>query len=386
MGKTTRLTTEEFIKKCYNKFGNKFDYSKIEYKNGKTKVCIICPEHGEFYVRPSDFLRSIYGCSKCADVYNGEKRKKSKEDFILRAREIHGWKYDYSKVEYVNNHTKVCIICPEHGEFWMKPNCHFFKQGCPKCGKMEMSKKRTLTTEEFIKRAREIHGDKYDYSKVKYKGCFSKVCIICPEHGEFWQTPNSHLNGIGCSKCSKKCKLTKEEFILKAREIHGDKYDYSKVEYVNNHTKVCIICPEHGEFWQTPNSHLNGNGCPNCNEYKLEKEIYKILKEKNIKFIQHFNKKWLGRQHLDFYLPDYKIAIECQGKQHFEPIEFFGGEEVFKYITSLDYIKYKLCKNNNVTIFYYSNKDYKNTYQNIYNKSNFFTNKNELINNFYGLE
>ena len=112
---------------------------------------------------------------------------------------------------------------------------------------------KSLTTQEFIERARKVHGDKYDYSKVEYVNNRVKLCIICPIHGEFWQTPNAHLNGQGCSMCgrisqTKKRALSKETFITKARKVHGDKYDYSKVEYVNNRTKVCIICKKHGEF------------------------------------------------------------------------------------------------------------------------------------------
>ena len=118
-----------------------------------------------------------------------------------------------------------------------------------------MSKK--FTREEFIRRAKEVHGDKYDYSKLEYVDTKTKVCIICPEHGVFWKFPYDHLGGGGCPKCSA---YGKEEFIQKAREVHGDKYDYSKVNYVNSYTKVCIICPEHGEFWQKPNSHINGSG------------------------------------------------------------------------------------------------------------------------------
>ena len=130
-----------------------------------------------------------------------------------------------------------------------------------------MPKKKTR--EEFIKETTEKHGDKYDYSKVDYVNNYTKICIICPEHGEFLQTPSNHLSGQGCPKCKadktrERLILSKEGFIKKARLVHGNKYDYSKVEYVNNRTKVCIICPEHGEFWQTPNHHLSGCGCPKC--------------------------------------------------------------------------------------------------------------------------
>ena len=125
--------------------------------------------------------------------------------------------------------------------------------------------RKRLTTEEFVERAKKIHGDKYDYSKVEYINNSTEVCIICSKHGEFWQKPEKHLRGHGCAKCCKTgIKSNTNDFIEKAKIVHGDKYDYSKVEYVNNHTKVCIICPIHGEFWQTPNSHLNGNGCFDC--------------------------------------------------------------------------------------------------------------------------
>lgn len=121
-----------------------------------------------------------------------------------------------------------------------------------------------LTTEEFIKKAREVHGDKYDYSKVEYVKSKAKVTIICPEHGEFLQTPQKHLYGQGCPKCGHKSELTTEEFIKKAREVHGDKYDYSNVEYVDAKTNVCIICKQHGVFWQRPSHHTAGRGCKKC--------------------------------------------------------------------------------------------------------------------------
>jgi rubrerythrin len=125
-----------------------------------------------------------------------------------------------------------------------------------------------FTKDDFIRSARKVHGDKYDYSKVVYKNNKTDVCIICPIHGEFYQTPNSHLKGRGCPICGGTKKSTKEDFIIKAKQVHGDKYDYSKVVYVNNQIKVCIICPIHGEFYQTPKNHLSGQGCPKCSGNK----------------------------------------------------------------------------------------------------------------------
>ena len=273
------MNTQEFIEKARAIHGDKYDYSKVEYVNAKTKVCIICTKHGEFWQRPSKHLMGN-GCPKCAEINRAVSKRMSVDEFIRKAKEVHGDKYDYSKVEYKNNSTKICIICPEHGEFWQAPYCHLKGQGCPKCGVKSMWNKRgRIKTKEFIEKSKAVHGDKYDYSKVDYVDAKTKVCIICPEHGEFWQTPNTHLRGSGCPKCGQekttvKQRLTTEEFVRRAKEVHGNKYDYSKVDYVDAKTKVCIICPEHGEFWQTPGNHLYGQTCPKClGKYKTTEEF-----------------------------------------------------------------------------------------------------------------
>ena len=183
------------------------------------------------------------------------------KDFIKNARLVHGDKYDYSKVDYVKDYIKVCIICPEHGEFWQTPANHLLGMGCPKREQIAIDKLKQAIVEIFIKNARLVHGDKYDYSKVNYVNGKTKVCIIDPDYGEFWQMPNDHLKGAGCPKRdveqnSEKQSLLTKAFIKRARLIHGDKYDYSKVVYVDSNTKVCIISPELGEFWQTPIDHL----------------------------------------------------------------------------------------------------------------------------------
>ena len=229
------------------------------------------------------------------------------EEFIEKAKKIHGDKYDYSKVNYVNCNINVCIICPKHGEFWQAPKYHLVGHGCKKCCKSGIK----LTKTEFIEKAKKIHGDKYDYSKVDYKNNHTPVCIICPKHGEFWQKPMVHLREKGgeCLKCSYETrnsykKLDTKEFIKKAREVHGDKYDYSKAEYINTTTPVCIICPKHGEFWQTPNAHVSAkHGCRRCKQSKMETEISNLLKENKIDFIPQCGAskfKWLKKFKYDF--------------------------------------------------------------------------------------
>ena len=159
-------------------------------------------------------------------------------------------------------------------------------------------------------------------------------------------------------------KRTIEQFIEEARKVHGDKYDYSNVEYVNNYTKVCIICPEHGEFWQTPHNHIGQkNGCPKCghNRSHLEEEVAMFLVENAIIYEEQKKFPWLKYDYplsLDFFLPDYDIAIECQGEQHFKPIEYFGGVNQLNYIKDRDKKKKELCEKHGIRIVYFSNEIY----------------------------
>ena len=346
MGKVRN--TEQFIEKATKLHNGKYDYSKVEYKNAKTKVCILCPIHGEFWQKPNDHLNGC-GCSVC-----GIKKVKialsgKKEDFIEKAKQIHGNKYDYSKVEYFNNKTRVCVICPQHSEFWQTPKAHLRGQGCPYC-----SKTKKLTLNEFIAKANIIHNNTYDYSKTKYVNNKTLVCIICPKHGEFLQIPNAHLRGHGCPKCKGGILLNTKEFIEKAKSIHSNKYDYSKVEYKNCETAVTIICPQHGEFFQKPVYHLQGQGCPRCNQSHLEREVIQKLEKSNIDYYNGKKFDWLEQQHLDFYLPKYNIAIECQGRQHFTKDDFFGGDEGYQVRLARDKKKLKLCQENGVKLLYYT--------------------------------
>ena len=286
-------------------------------------------------------------------------KKQTQEDFIAKAKKVHGDKYDYSKVVYKNSTTKVCIVCPEHGEFWQVPSSHLRGVGCPFCGH------KSLTDEEFIVEARKIHGDKYDYSKIGLKDKSGRRCIICPEHGEFWQKRTDHIERCrGCLECSGCKKSTTEEFIEKARKIHGNKYDYSKVVYESAHKKVCIICPEHGEFWQEPDNHLRW-GCKKCRVSSLEKTIREFLNGLGVFFEEQKTFDWLKykkEMKLDFYLPDRNIAIECQGEQHFENYRFEKDDSRLRLRQSRDKKKAELCEANGVQIIYFCNKKTAETY------------------------
>lgn len=370
-----KLTTEEFIEKAYVKHGNKYDYSRTEYVNNSTKVCIICPKHGEFWQSPTNHLNG-QGCPKCKFEKVGKSNSLSKEEFISRANEIHGKKYDYSKVEYHNMKSKVVIVCPIHGEFEQICEDHIYnKSGCPLC-----NGKKQYTTKTFIDDARKVHGDKYDYSKTKYINAKTKVCIICPKHGEFWQRPEKHLVGQGCVACSyeergERKKILFEEFLDKANKIHENSFIYNEKSYKGFNEKVEITCCKCGKkFKQKASNHIHlKQGCPFCNLSKIENDVSLFLKENAIEFVQQKKFEWLGRQSLDFYLPQYGVAIECQGIQHYKPIDFFGGEKNFEYTIEKDTIKKKLCLEHGLKILYYTNQlEYSN-------KDLHFSDLNEML-------
>lgn len=249
-------------------------------------------------------------------------KKLNTTTFIERAKQVHENKYDYSLSEYSKAKVKLKIQCPEHGIFEQTPDNHLrLKAGCPTCGGSK-----TLTKEEFSQKSNKIHSGVYDYSNVSYKNNQTKVKIKCSKHGLFFQRPADHLNGLGCPKCGvekmAKSKLSNtEDFIIKTRKVHGDTFDYSEVDYKKSRHKIKIKCPKHGVFFQTPNEHLMGAGCPVCIESKGEKLIRRFLESHLINFTpqKRFpdckDKRTLP---FDFFLPDYNLCIEYDGIQHFD--------------------------------------------------------------------
>lgn len=188
-------------------------------------------------------------------------KRLTQNQVIENFKKVHGDKYNYEHVIYINSNVKVKIECPKHGIFLKRYHNHYkLKQGCPKC-----SPHRGLTHKEIISKFKGVHGDIYDYSQVLYINRDTKVEIICRKHGSFWQTPTNHITGNGCKQCYiERFRKDTPHFINNAKKVHGDKYDYSRVKYKTLKTKVEIICRKHGSFWQTPNNHITGNGCPQC--------------------------------------------------------------------------------------------------------------------------
>ncbi len=295
-------TKGDFIKQANALHNNKYNYSFVDYKNSYTEVIIVCPVHGDFKQKPSGHL-SGKGCLMCSV----KKQTKTNEQFIEQVSPIHKNKYDYSLVDYKCSKTKIKIICKTHGEFEQTPGSHLRGQGCPKCASTGMKK----TTKGFIKEAKLIHGDKYDYSMVDYKNRVVKIKIICKIHGKFEQSPAGHLSGFGCFKCYGNKPMTTEEFINKAKLIHGDKYKYTFSVYKNSYTKIKIICSVHGLFEQSPRTHLGGGGCSKCANKVKSNEGFKNDAQKI-----HGNK-------YDYSLIDYKdwrtkVKIICREHGVFE--------------------------------------------------------------------
>ena len=302
------------------------------------------------------------------------------EEVIEKFKEIHKDKYTYEHFVYNGSHTKSIVTCPVHGDFLVTPNKYLLGRGCPKC-----ANNIKLTNDEFKRRIIEIFGEEYLLNEVNYQCCKSKIKLYCKKHGYFVSTAYHLLQGHGCPKCgvkknADKKRLTICDCIERFREIHGDKYDYSKMDYINIRTKVCIICPEHGEFWQTPQKHMSGQGCPKCKRSHMENDISMLLTNNNIEFIEQKKFSWLGLQSLDFYLPKYNIGIECQGMQHFEPTRHFKNCEV---LLKRDELKYQLCNENNLKLLYYTDYNISDEALNkhrIYTKDNLVFNKKELLN------
>ncbi len=279
-------------------------------------------------------------------------RKKTTESFINECILLRGDRYDYSKVNYVNNKTKIKIICNLHGVFEQTPNNHLSKlRNCPKCSGHLKNEKEVVTN--FIN----IHGTRYDYSKVNYINSKRKVEIICKEHGPFLQTPNNHLKGQNCKKCME---IKTVDFIKRSNEIHNNKYNYTNTTYTGMHNKLEIICRIHGTFSQMAHSHQYGVGCPLCNISKGEECIKKLLDENKIEYIREHSFRGCKLKYklrFDFYLPKYDMCIEYDGKQHFESIDYYGGVEGLNIRRSRDLIKSNYCKMNNIDLLRISYKD-----------------------------
>lgn len=354
---TKKMTTEEFVKRAKEKHKNTYIYTKTDLDNRdeKGRVIITCPIHGDFLQTPSSHLVGKR-CNKCV------RPSYDTLSFIKCAKNKHGEKYIYTKTHYINTKTNVIITCPIHGDFQTTPNRHLDGVGCPKCANKYSGKNGSYSTEDFIRIGKEKYGNLYDYTKtnLEEKDEKGRVTITCNEicedgkpFGDLKVYPNIFLQ-----RNFKRKKLSNDYFIRMSKFIHGNKYDYSKVDVTNTdeNGKITIICPKHGEFKQTPHSHLRGDECILCRNTQegIFHNQFRALYP-NIEIIRQKRFDWLGRQSLDFFLPQYNIAIEYQGKEHFEESKrFHKREEDFKKQNERDKKKKNLCYKNGLKLIYFT--------------------------------
>ena len=249
-----------FFERVIKNHNHKYDYSKSIFKGLQQKITVICPKHGSFTQRASAHLKS--GCVKCRN----DSYRLSIEQVINKAKLVHNSIYDYSNfTSYKNNKQKIHIICKLHGSFYKKVDSHLAGLGCTKCSSDDYNSKLIAA---FISKANTVHNNQYSYLTDKNFSSNKKVIVICNSHGKYISFKWSHLKGSKCPKCVKENrKLSVDEFLSKANEVHSNKYDYSesKINFVNN--KIKIICHKHGSFWQRTGPHIYAkHGCPNCSK------------------------------------------------------------------------------------------------------------------------
>lgn len=251
-------TKETFVEQANFAHNNKYSYDNFVYVNTMTAGLITCKLHGDFKQAPNSHLNK-QGCPICGK----NSLIKTKEEFVAQSNRNHNFKYSYDKFVYINARTKGIITCPTHGDFEQTPANHSSKNGCPDCGKASSAKLLTKTKETFVEQANNIHNGKYSYDNFIYINDGKDGLITCKIHGDFKQIPRIHLRGSGCLACHNEFQTkTNEDFVLQAIEIHKGKYSYNNFVYINTATKGRITCSIHGDFMQSPRSHLRGVWMP----------------------------------------------------------------------------------------------------------------------------
>lgn len=338
-------STKKLKSEIESELHEKFPFISIEgdYTGANKKTLHKCNLCGHKWMSvPRTVINSKHGCPKCQVAKS--KLEASKKKFLE--------KLDTEKFELLefNNYKNVKVRCKICGNIRNTTGDNILRYGCKSCSSRLANEPNKLTLTEFISRAIAIHGDKYDYSKVNYINYNTKVTIICKEHGEFQQSPSKHLIGQGCPKCCNRV-WTNEEFINEAKQVHGDKYDYSNTNFTLWKNKVTIICPKHGPFKQLPSVHIDLKcGCPLCNESHGEMLVSKILKSLEIPFERQETFKNNYRSFkVDFcsILNNSIYIIEYNGHQHYSPVDIFGGEEALIKQQLRDEELRILCKENN---------------------------------------
>lgn len=328
------MTKQEFLERARDKHGYKYQYPNLKDKILSSDDIEI-EYNGELYTQK--VVKHIL-LGRCPEKNTP---KKTTEQFIKESIDVWGNKYDYSLVEYKGAMKKVKIIYD--GLIFEQVAISHLNGQAPE---------KNLTMENFIRKSKLKHGDKYDYSQVKFKDGNSAVMI--GYQGIFYlQKPYHHLSGNKPENINLAVKKTTKQFINEANKVHDFKYIYDKTNYVKNQVKVIITCPIHGDFEQRPLSHIQGSGCPNCNESRGEKEIAKFLNKYKINFERQ--KKFHDCRNVfdlpfDFYIPSKRTCIEFDGKQHYQPVDHFGGLKAYESLKINDKIKNDYCEDNYINL------------------------------------
>lgn len=327
-----KLTLQDFVVKATAAHKGRYSYPEQVYLNSKSKLEIVCPEHGLFKQEPQSHIRGG-GCPKCGAIKKGDARRSSWSVFIERANAKHGARYVYPTQEYKGAHEKVRITCPEHGEFQTTANSHIRGSGCPKCGVIKSAGSNRSSFQIFVEKASSVHNGRYAYPEQCYLNAKGELKILCPEHGEFQQIADNHLQGNGCPECgiikrSEGHKIKFSDLVEIASRVHDGFYSYSETGYVNITGKLNITCPVHGEFQQIADCHIRGGGCPKCacsGTSKGELELAEWLKEHGVLGSHRVSLKGLSSavarngkvpnayMELDMYVPDKSLAVEFNG-------------------------------------------------------------------------
>lgn len=364
-------TIEQFREDVKAKFGDKIIIpEEAEYKGNKIKILARCPEHGDFYIRPNSIISSGQGCAICGRKKAAEHIALTQEEFIERAIAVHGDKYNYDSVEYVRNNIPVKIFCKQCGRYFeQKPVSHITGCGCNLCNPPKIKE----TTETFKAKLAAKHPD------IKLIGEYgadnnAKITVECTKHNIQWETTPHRIlaQKHGCERCYREHqveaqrKVMAEKFQEFIEEKYADIYDISKVVYVNNSTKVELICPRHGSFFLAPDKMKSrGDGCPYCHESHLERDLNAALLKEGYSFEREKTFDWLINKHtnghlfLDFYIPELNLGIECQGVQHFDGRNdsLYSRHDSSEDRVSRDIEKHAVCKQNGLNLLYVVSND-----------------------------
>lgn len=379
---------QKYIKKFKEMWGDGYTFDKLNYISWKESGVITCKEHGDFELKEIRYAFEHIPCPECHEKHMREQRNNG---YLTRLKERYGDKYIWLTTDFGDYYADyVNFICPIHGivkqtlsTLLSVVDCDNF--ACPKCKKERTNEKLSYTLEEALNKAKNLEWCKnYDFSTIKeWKGVKEYYTFRCKKHNEYFEQTfdvifNAKYNG--CPSCKKERReenfvpfYTSLSFAEKSKGVHGDFYGYDKVDYVKYNRKVCITCPIHGDFWQTPNDHLRGTGCPKCKKSVLETKVRVLLEENNIEYIleksvRDLTNEMVGDkpQRVDFYLPKYNLCIECQGEQHFLPVPFGNmtedkAKKQFEKSIIMDEFKYNSLVKQEYDIIYFFKFRYMNS-------------------------